>query len=89
VRYARWRRDRLACYGVVPSRDTVFRVTGDTRIFSTFEASDEADDQFYAQLTAEQRLDILLELSERERSALGEAANRFERVHHIVELSQR
>jgi hypothetical protein len=32
---------------------------------------------------------MLLELIERHRSALGEAANRFERVHCVVELSQR
>jgi WSTF, HB1, Itc1p, MBD9 motif 1 len=44
--------------------------------------------QFYADLTPEERLDILLELVERHRSALGEAASRFERVHCIVELSQ-
>ena len=73
----------------VASHDTVCRVTEGTRVFASFEAADEADDQFYAQLTPEERLDILLELTERERSALGEAANRFERVHHIVELSQR
>ena len=59
------------------------------RIFRSFEAAEDADDQFYAQLTPEERLDLLLELTERERSTLGEAAERFERVHHIVELSQR
>jgi hypothetical protein len=58
------------------------------RVFDSFEAADRADDQFYAELTPQQRLDILLELSERHRGALGEAANRFERVHRIVELSK-
>jgi hypothetical protein len=58
------------------------------RVFPNFEAADDADDQFYAQLTPEERLDILLELTERERSSLGEAASRFERVHRIVELSR-
>jgi len=58
------------------------------RIFRSFEDADAADDQFYASLAPEERLDILLELVERHRSTLGEAANRFERVHRIVELSQ-
>lgn len=56
------------------------------RVFRSFEDADGADDQFYADLTPEQRLDLLLELVERHRSALGEAAGRFERVHRIIEL---
>jgi WSTF/HB1/Itc1p/MBD9 motif protein len=67
----------------------VWRVNGGIRVFSNFESAEDADDQFYARLTPEERLDILLELTERERSSLGEAAERFERVHRIVELSQR
>ena len=59
------------------------------QIFRNFEDADEADDRFYAGLTPEARLEMLLELVERHRSALGEAASRFERVHHIVELSRR
>jgi hypothetical protein len=58
------------------------------QVFSSFEEADRADDQFYADLTPEARLEILLELVEQYRSALGEAAERFERVHRIVELSQ-
>jgi hypothetical protein len=71
------------------SRDNVCSVNSGVRVFPSFEAADDADDQFYAQLTPEERLDVLLELTERERSTLGEAASRFERVHRIVELSQR
>lgn len=59
------------------------------QIFQSFEDADQADDQFYAELAPEDRLAMLLELIERQRSALGEAAGRFERVHHVVELSQR
>lgn len=59
------------------------------QIFQSFEDADQADDQFYAELAPEDRLAMLLELIERQRSALGEAASRFERVHHVVELSQR
>lgn len=71
------------------SRDRVWRLNGAVRVFTSFQAAEDADDRFYAQLTPEERLDMLLELTERERSALGEAASRFERVHRIVELSQR
>ena len=56
-------------------------------MFRNFEDADEADDQFYADLTPEERLDMLLELVERHRSALGEAASRLERVYRVVELS--
>jgi hypothetical protein len=58
-------------------------------VFHSFEDADRADDQFYADLTPEERLDVLLELVERYRSTLGETANRLERVHSIVELSRR
>lgn len=58
------------------------------RIFRSFEEADLADDEDYADLTPQARLNVLLELIERHRSALGEAADRFERVHRIVELSQ-
>ena len=59
------------------------------QVFDSFEDAEKADDQFYADLTPEERLDILLELIERHRSALGETASRFERVHRVVELSSR
>jgi hypothetical protein len=55
--------------------------------FSSFEEAARADDQFYADLTPQARLDLLLELIERHRGALGEAANRFERVARITKLS--
>jgi hypothetical protein len=59
------------------------------QIFTSFEEADRADDEFYANLAPRERLEILLELIERYRSGLGEAAGRFERVHRITELSQR
>lgn len=58
-------------------------------MFRSFDDADEADDEFYAELTPSERLDILLELVERHRSTLGKAASRLERVHRIVELAQR
>jgi hypothetical protein len=36
------------------------------RVFRSFEDADAADDQFYAELTPEARLDMLLELVERQ-----------------------
>jgi hypothetical protein len=57
------------------------------QVFHSFEEADRADDQYYAELPPEQRLAILLELVERHRSSLGEAASRFERVHRITKLS--
>jgi hypothetical protein len=58
------------------------------QIFRSLEEADRADDQFYADLTPEARLEILLELVERHRRSLGEAGNRLERVHRIVDLSE-
>ena len=59
------------------------------RVFRSFEAAEQADDEFYAHLKPEARLELLLELIERHRRSLGEAASRFERVHSVVELSRR
>ena len=59
------------------------------QMFGSFEDAEMAEDRFYADLTPEERLDILLELVERHRSALGETASRLERVHRINELSRR
>ncbi len=58
------------------------------QVFSSFDEADRADDEYYASLTPQQRLDILLEIIEQYRSSLGEAAERFERVHRVVELSR-
>ena len=58
------------------------------QVFRSFDEAERADDDYYASLTPEERLDILLAMIERYRSSLGEAAERFERVHRIVELSQ-
>jgi hypothetical protein len=62
--------------------------TESARSFGVFEDADRADDQFYADLKPEERLEMLLELIERHRSDFGEAASRFERVVRVVELSR-
>ena len=58
------------------------------RKFDSFEEADRADAEYYASLTPQQRLDILLELVESYRKSLGETAERFERVYRVVELSE-
>jgi hypothetical protein len=57
-------------------------------ILDGFKAADRADAADYRSMTPQQRLDLLLEVIERHRESLGEAAARFERVHRIVELSR-
>jgi hypothetical protein len=58
------------------------------QVFSSFDDADRADDQFYADLTPQERLDLLLDLVARHWSALGATAERFERVYRVIELSQ-
>jgi len=61
--------------------------TGRPSPFRSFDEAERADDDYYASLMPEERLDILLAMIERYRSSLGEPAERFERVHRVVELS--
>jgi hypothetical protein len=58
------------------------------QVFRSFEEAEQADDEYYASLTPEERLDILLTMIERHRSSLGEPAERFERVYRVVELAR-
>jgi hypothetical protein len=58
------------------------------RTFDSFDAADRAEAEQYAALSPGERLDILLDLITRYRESLGEAAEGFERVHRIVELSE-
>jgi hypothetical protein len=58
------------------------------RIFDSFEAADQADDEHYRSLTPGERVDILLALITSHREALGDAAARLERVHRVVDLSE-
>lgn len=55
--------------------------------FKSFAEADEHERAFYAGLSPEERVEILLELVARYRESLGEAAEGFERVHRVVELS--
>jgi len=58
------------------------------KVFHSFEDADRADEEYYANLTPQERLDILLDLIEQHRRSLGEADQRLERVYRITELSQ-
>ena len=61
---------------------------GELRVFSSFGEAEEADSAFYASLTPQERVDLLLDIVARHRESIGETAERFERVYRIIELSQ-
>jgi len=58
------------------------------QIFRNFEDADRADDEYYASITPEQRLEILLSLVLAHRESQGEASTRLERVYRVTELSR-
>ncbi len=59
------------------------------QIFSSFREAADADRAFYASLTAQQSLDLLLDLIARYQESMGEAGQRLERVYRVVELARR
>jgi hypothetical protein len=58
------------------------------QVFSSLADADSADEEYYANLSPSERVDILLDLIEQHRSSLGAAADRLERVCRIAQLSQ-
>jgi hypothetical protein len=60
----------------------------EVRVFSSFQEAEEADKAFYASLSPQQRVDLVLEMVARHRESMGEAGKRFERVYRVIELSQ-
>ena len=58
------------------------------RVFDTHDEADQADRDFYASLSPQERVDMLLEMVARYRESFGEAGERFERVYRVIELSQ-
>ena len=58
------------------------------QVFRSFADADRADEEYYAGLAPQERVDILLELIERYRSSLGQPAERFERVCRVAELAE-
>ena len=58
------------------------------RRFESLSDADSAEAEYYASLTPEERLNILLELIEMYRSDQGEDPQGFERVYRVDELSR-
>jgi hypothetical protein len=58
------------------------------QIFDNFEDADQADRDYYASLTPQQRLEILLDLIQAN-SDDDENQQGFARVHRVVELQSR
>ena len=58
------------------------------KVFSSLEEADRADDEYYASLSPQQRVDVLLDLIACYRESLGETSQRLERVCRVVELSE-
>jgi len=58
------------------------------RIFTNFEDAERADEDYYASLSPNERVEVLLAIVEQYRSSLGESAERFERVCRIVKREQ-
>jgi|CXWL01.1.fsa_nt_gi hypothetical protein len=58
------------------------------QVFASHEEAEKADRAFYASLTPNQRVDLLLDLVARERESMGEAGERLERVSRVVELER-
>jgi hypothetical protein len=58
------------------------------RVFHSFEDAERAEDEYYAALTPQQRVDLLIELIAAWTETLGGASEGLARVHRVVELSQ-
>ena len=58
------------------------------RVFDSHAEAEAADDLYYAAMSPQARLDLMLLLVERYREGLGEAASRFERVCRTAPLSE-
>ena len=59
------------------------------QVFTSFADADNADEEYYASLPGSERVNVLLDLIEHYRESLGPAADRFERVCQVTELSRR
>jgi hypothetical protein len=58
------------------------------QVFHSFDGADEADETYYAGLSPQERLDILLDLITNYQESLGETATRLERVYQVVDLAR-
>lgn len=58
------------------------------KVFNSFEDADQADVDYYASITPQERVDILLDMIAAYRESLGETGERLERVYRVIELSE-
>jgi len=58
------------------------------RIFRSFADAERADDAFYASLTPQQRVDLLLDLIAAYTEQLGGSSEGLAGVHRVIPLSQ-
>jgi len=63
-------------------------VQREVRVFSSFDDAERADVEYYASLTPDERVAILLEIIANHREATGETSERLERVYRVTELSR-
>jgi len=57
------------------------------RIFRSFEEAERADSDYYASLSEQECLEILLDLVAAYRESVGETAERLERVYRVTQLA--
>lgn len=57
------------------------------QVFRSFTDAEEADEAYYAALSPQERVDVLLDLVASYRESLGEAAEGFARIYRVVELA--
>ena len=58
------------------------------QVFDSRADAGRADTLYFASLTPQERVDVLLDLIAAHREAMGEAGERFERVCRVTELSE-
>ena len=56
--------------------------------YETFAEADKAEDEYYRSLTADERVNLLLELVEQYGDYFSETPERFERVYRVVTLEE-
>lgn len=56
-------------------------------LFESFADADRADTAYYASLTPQERVDLLMTLVAAHREAAGEAGRRFERVYRVTDFA--
>lgn len=56
--------------------------------FSSFEAADRAEDEYYKSLSPNERVEILLTIIAQHKSQADGSSDRFERVFRVAALSE-